>query len=96
MLSFEILTHDVGVTPVLLKPLRQPRPQASQRALTLRLFVGNPTAASQIPAHRVLRATHLASVRIPAKLNGQSDDVERGPRRGAWWLDFSLSVQHQS
>jgi len=35
-------------------------------------------------------------MRIPAKLNGQSDDVERGPRRGAWWLDFSLSVQHQS
>jgi hypothetical protein len=32
-------------------------------------------------------------LRIPAKLNSDSDDVDRVGKRGAWWSEFIVSVQ---
>jgi hypothetical protein len=34
-------------------------------------------------------------MRIPAILNGNSDDVERDWKRVAWWSNFSVGVQHR-
>jgi hypothetical protein len=32
-------------------------------------------------------------LRIPAKLNSNSDDVDRVGKRGAWWSEFIVGVQ---
>ena len=41
------------------------------------------------------RGTPVRKVRIPTKLNSNSDDVDRVLKRGAWWSDSNVAVQHR-
>jgi hypothetical protein len=44
-----------------------------------------------VQGHAVLDG---GKVRIPTKLNSNSDDVDRVLKRGAWWSDSNVAVQH--